>query len=57
MREGFGLHFQVDLSVDIGSIQRDMSQPGPDGVDVYAGAQQMDGSCMADGMGTYRFLA
>ena len=39
----FRLHLQVDLGIDVGSAEGDMAQPGPDGVDVHAGLQQMHG--------------
>ena len=41
-RECFRFHFQVDLRVNVRGVQGDMTEPGPDGIDVDAGAKQMD---------------
>jgi hypothetical protein len=45
--QGLGLRLQVDFSVDIGRVERDMSQPGADCVDIYASVKQVRGSGMA----------
>jgi transposase len=37
-----GLHFEVHLGVDIGGVQRDVPEPGPDRVDIDTGSEQMD---------------
>ena len=46
-RERFRFHFQVDLRVKVRGVQGDMPQPSPDGIDVRAGAKQMDRTRMA----------
>ena len=38
--EGFGLHFEVDFSIDVGSVERDVSEPASDGVDIDAGTRR-----------------
>ena len=38
-RERPGFHLQVDLGVNIGCVNRDMSQPRPNRVDVDTGTQ------------------
>jgi hypothetical protein len=48
--EGSGLHFQINLCVNQGCIQRNMTQPAAYGVDIYAGAQQMCGSGVPEGV-------
>ena len=39
--QSLGFHFQVHLSVAVGGLQRDVAQPGPDGVDVDPGAEKV----------------
>jgi hypothetical protein len=39
--EGSGLHFQINLCINQGCIQRSMTEPATYGVDIYASAQQM----------------
>src|SRR6266481_1098868 len=46
-RECFRFHFQVDLRVNVRGVQGDMSEPSPDGIDVDAGAKQMDRTRMS----------
>ena len=46
-RECFRFHFQVDLRVNVRGVQGDMPEPGPDGIDVDAGAKQMDRTRMS----------
>jgi hypothetical protein len=48
-----GLHFHVDLRIDMGRIQRHMAKPGAYGVDVDTGAQKINGRCVPNGMGAY----
>ena len=40
-RECLGLHLQVGLRVDVGGVERDMSEPRSYGVEVHAGSQEM----------------
>jgi len=47
-RECSRLHFQVDLRVNVRGVQGNMPKPRPDGIDVHAGAKQMDGARMAE---------
>ena len=49
-------HFKIDLSVSVGSLQRDMTKPSPDGVNVDPGAEQMNGAGVTNGMGTDLFV-
>jgi hypothetical protein len=46
-RECFRFHFQVDLRVNVRGVQGDMPEPSPDGIDVHAGAKQMDRTRMS----------
>jgi hypothetical protein len=46
-RESFRFHFQVDLRVNVRGVQGDMPEPGSDGIDVDAGAKQMDRTRMS----------
>ena len=50
MCEHFGFPLEVNLGVDVGCIDGYMTQPGSDGVDVDAGAEQMRGGCVPDGV-------
>lgn len=54
--EGLGLHFQIDLCIDMGRVQRHVSQPAPDSVDVDTCPQQVTGSRMSDGVRTNVFV-
>src|ERR1039457_1878833 len=56
MSQGFGLHFQINLRIDMRGVQRDVSQPTADGIDVDACTQQMDGTCVPHGVRTDSFL-
>src|SRR5260370_1107050 len=47
-RECFRFHFQVDLRVNVGGVQGDVPEPRPDGIDVHAGAKQMDRTRMSN---------
>jgi hypothetical protein len=46
-RECIRFHFQVDLRVNVRGVQGDMPQASPDGIDVHAGAKQMDRTRMS----------
>lgn len=48
MCEHFCFPLEVNLGVDVGCIDGDMTQPGSDGVDVDAGAEQMRGCRVPD---------
>src|SRR5580692_717034 len=50
--ESLGLHFQVDLCVYMGSIQRDVPEPATDSVNINTRPEQMTGSRMPNRMGT-----
>jgi hypothetical protein len=41
-RECLRFYLQVDLRVNVCSVQGDVPEPSPDGIDVDAGAKQMD---------------
>ncbi|HSE34236.1 MAG TPA: hypothetical protein VLA93_21865 [Pyrinomonadaceae bacterium] len=40
-------HLQNGFSVDVGDINRDVVQPGADGIDIYSGTQKMSGGRVA----------
>ena len=42
-----GFHLQIGFSVDVGGINRDVAQPGADGVDIYSATQKMCGGRVA----------
>src|ERR1700676_397097 len=46
-RECFRFHSQVHLRVNVRGVQGNMPEPRPDGIDVHAGAKQMDGARMS----------
>ena len=48
LRQRLGLHFQIDFGVNIGRVERDMPEPGADGIDVHASAEQVRGRGMAN---------
>src|SRR5712691_6941142 len=48
MREGLGLHLQIDFGIDIGRVERDMSQPSADRVDVHSRSEEVDGRGVTD---------
>ena len=50
MSEDFGFTLQIDFGVDVGGVDGDMTEPCADGVDVDAGAQQMRGGGVPDGV-------
>ena len=45
--QGLRLHFQIHFGVAVGRLQGDMAEPGADGVDVDAGAEEVNGGGMA----------
>jgi hypothetical protein len=51
------LHLEVDLCVAVRGFERDVAEPGADGVDIDAGTEQVDGSCMPDGVRAHAFLS
>lgn len=40
MDQRFGLHFEIGFGVDVGGINRDVVQPGADGIDIYSDTQK-----------------
>ncbi len=50
MGEDFGLTLQIDLGVDVGGVDGDMTEPCADGVDIDAGAEQVRRGRVSDGM-------
>ena len=54
-RQSFGLGLEVDLGVDVRGLQRHMTEPAPDCVDVDTRAQEMSCAGVADGMGADAF--
>src|SRR5712691_4249079 len=55
MSQGLGLHFQIDLRIDMGSVQRHVSQPAADSVDVNTRAKQVTGGRMSNRVRTDAF--
>ena len=49
--ESPSLHGQIDFSVAVRRLERDMAQPRPDCIDVDPGAQQVHCGCVPQGMG------
>ena len=47
MAEHLRFVVQIDFGIDVGGIDGDVSEPGADGVDVHAGAQQVRGCCVS----------
>ena len=50
MCEYFCFSLEVDLRIDVGGIDGDVTEPRSDGVDVNAGAEQVRGCRMPDGV-------
>ena len=50
-----GLHLQVGFGVDVGRAEGDMAEPGADGVDVHAGAEQVRRRGVPEGVWTDAF--
>lgn len=42
-----GFHLQIGLSVDVDGVNRDVAQPGADGIDIYSGTQKVNGGGVA----------
>jgi hypothetical protein len=55
--ECFGLHFKIDLGIDMGRIERNVTQPGADRVNVYAGTQEVHRCGVANRVGANLFGA
>ena len=53
--ECLGLHFQIDLCIDMSCVQRHVSKPAADSVDVDTCAEQVAGSRMSNRMRTDAF--
>src|ERR1017187_4815122 len=50
-----GFHLQVDLCIDVGGVNRNMPEPGPNRVDVHAGTEKVGGGRVANGVGADPF--
>ena len=48
MSQHLGLTFEIDVGINVGGVDRDVAEPGTDGVDVHAGAEQMCGRGVPD---------
>lgn len=46
----FRFHFQVDFGIDMSGVQGDMSQPGPNGIDVHTRTEHMNPAGVSQGM-------
>ena len=55
-RQRLGLHFKIDLCVDVGGIDGNMAQPGSDRIDVHAGTQKVRSGRVTDYMRTNPLL-
>jgi len=47
MRQGLGFHLQVNLGIDMRGLQRHVSQPRADRIDIHPGSQEMHGRRMS----------
>src|SRR5216683_5786507 len=52
-RECLGLHFQIDFRINVRGIERNVTQPGADGVNVHAGTEKMGRRCVSNSMRTH----
>ena len=50
MGQDLGFTLEVDFGVDVGRVNGDVAEPGTNGVDVDAGAQQMRCRGVSDGV-------
>jgi len=48
--------FQIDFGIDVGGVDGDVTEPGADGVDVHAGAEQVRGGGMPNDVRTNAFV-
>ncbi len=48
MCEDFGFTLEIDLGVDVGGVDGNVSEPCADGVDIDASAEQVRRGCMSD---------
>ena len=48
--------FQIDFGIDVGGVDGYMTEPGADGVDVHAGAEQVSGGGMPNDVRTNAFV-
>src|SRR5712691_8866422 len=55
--QGLGFHLQIDFCVDVGRVERNMPEPDANGVDVHAGAEQVCGRGMSNGVGADPFCS
>ena len=44
--QSLGFRLQINFCVDVGRVERNMPEPGANGVDVHAGAEQVCGRGM-----------
>jgi len=56
MSEHFCLPLQVNLCIDVSCIDGDMTEPGPDRVDIDSGAKKVSCRSMPDRVGADRSL-
>ena len=56
MGQCFGLHLQINFSINVGSIKRHVPQPGTDCVNIDARAEEVDCRCVSNGMGADFFF-
>ena len=46
--QSLGFHLQVDFCIDVGGVERNMPEPGPNRVDVHAGTEKVGGGRVAN---------
>jgi hypothetical protein len=44
--QGFGLHLKIHFGVDVGSVERYVSEPASDSIDIDSIAEQVNGAGM-----------
>lgn len=54
MLENLCLSLKINFGVDVGRVDRNVAQPGADGVDIDSGAKEVGGRRMPDGVGADR---
>ena len=52
-RECLGLHFQIDFRINVRGIERNVTQPGADGVNVHASTEKMGRRRVPNSMRTH----
>lgn len=54
MRQNLSFLLEIDLHIDVGRVDRDVSEPGADGVDIDSGTKKMRSRRRPDSVGANR---